>query len=352
MNPKTGRVYSIVNQQWAMREGFKPCSTIKLVTALAGLNERVIDPADTTAISDSNKVDLTRALAYSKNEYFQTVGGEVGFSKMISYARLLGFGEKTGVNARSETAGRVPKSKTGPAVNHMSSHGDDFKVTALQLATMVSAIANGGELLAPFVARRPQDERQTPKVRRRLNLEPDSFQRLLPGMIGSVKYGSGKLAFDPQATVAGKTGTCIENGTWVGLFTSYAPLNDPQLAIAVIARGNDGRHHFPAAVAGRIYRQLNGRMLLAGTNEIASRQPQTVSPSEAEVDDDDEADNSSDEGDDSALSKSVQPQTVWGDQQKPIASKVRPTVMAIPARTPTPEIKSIERQRRVGGKQN
>src|SRR5581483_119220 len=85
---------------------------------------------------------------------------------------------------------------------------------------------------------------------------------------------------------------------------------------------------------------------------IASRQPQTVSPSEAEVDDDDEADNSSDEGDDSALSKSVQPQTVWGDQQKPIASKVRPTVMAIPARTPTPEIKSIERQRRVGGKQN
>jgi len=43
-------------------------------------------------------------------------------------------------------------------------------------------------------------------------------------MIGSVSYGSGKRAFDPQATVAGKTGTCIDHGTWVGLFTSYAPL--------------------------------------------------------------------------------------------------------------------------------
>ena len=57
MDPKTGRIYSVVNQQWALREGFKPCSTIKLVTGLAGLNERVIDPADTTAISDSNRVD-------------------------------------------------------------------------------------------------------------------------------------------------------------------------------------------------------------------------------------------------------------------------------------------------------
>src|SRR5438046_2118827 len=87
MNPQTGQVYSIVNQQWGLREGFKPCSTIKLVTGLAGLNERVIDPSNTSAISDSNRVDLTHALAYSKNEYFQQVGGQVGFSRMISYAR-------------------------------------------------------------------------------------------------------------------------------------------------------------------------------------------------------------------------------------------------------------------------
>jgi len=81
MDPQTGRVYSIVNQQWGVREGFKPCSTIKLVTSLAGLNESVINPADTTAISDSNRVNLTQALAYSKNDYFQQVGRQVGYEK-------------------------------------------------------------------------------------------------------------------------------------------------------------------------------------------------------------------------------------------------------------------------------
>ena len=65
MNPQSGRVYSIVNQEWGLREGFKPCSTIKLVTSIAGLNEDVIDPTDSTKISDANQVSLTRALAYS-----------------------------------------------------------------------------------------------------------------------------------------------------------------------------------------------------------------------------------------------------------------------------------------------
>src|ERR1700694_5913547 len=207
MDPQTGRIYTVVNQQWALREGFKPCSTIKLVTGLAGLNEKIIDPANTAAISYSNKVDLTSALAHSKNDYFQQVGGQVGFSKMISYARDLGLGEKTGINLQNETKGSVPKLKSGFAVNHMSSHGDDFKVTALQLATLVSAMANGGQLITPFVPRTAKDERRfTPKVRRLLNINADSFQQMVPGMIGSVNYGSGRRAFDPPATRRRQTG--------------------------------------------------------------------------------------------------------------------------------------------------
>ena len=82
---------------------------------------------------------------------------------------------------------------------------------------------------------------------------------MIPGMVGAVNYGSGRKAHHSGATVAGKTGTCIENGTWVGLFASYAPTVNPRLAVVVIARGPDARGHFPAAVAGRIYRDLNGR---------------------------------------------------------------------------------------------
>ena len=204
MDPKTGRIYSVVNQQWALREGVKPCSTIKLVTGLAGLNEKIIDPTNTAAISYSNKVDLTSALAHSKNDYFQKVGGQVGFKKMISYARQLGLGEKTGINLSNESKGSVPEEKSGFAVNHMSSHGDDFKVTAVQLATLVSAMANGGKLITPFVPRTPKDEKgPAPKVRRLVEIKADSFEHMIPGMIGSVNYGSGRRAFNPSETIAG-----------------------------------------------------------------------------------------------------------------------------------------------------
>src|SRR6267378_277653 len=328
MDPKTGRIYSVVNQQWALREGFKPCSTIKLVTGLAGLNEKVIDPSNTTAISDSNRVNLTRALAYSKNEYFQQVGGQVGFSKMISYARLMGLGEKTGINSRNESQGRVPKLKSGFAVNHMSSHGDDFKVTAVQLATLVSAMANGGKLITPFVPHTPQDEtRSAPKVRRLVSINAESFKQMVPGMIGSVSYGSGRRASNPQETIAGKTGTCIEQGAWVGLFTSYAPLNNPRLAVVVIAKGADGRNHFPAAVAGRIYRDLDGRFGTTANMQIAASRASktesigtrsTTSPARVEeiADDDEESDDVDHDKATVATSTAppaATPKTIWGD---------------------------------------
>lgn len=342
MDPQTGRIFSIVNQQWGLREGFKPCSTIKLVTGLAGLNEKVIDPAYTAAISDSNRVDLTHALAYSKNDYFQQVGGQVGFTKMISYAHRLGLGERTGINVRNEFAGRVPDFKSGFAVNHMSSHGDDFKVTAVQLATLVSAIANGGKLLTPFVPRTQRDEIQpATKVRRLVNIEAASFQQMLPGMIGSVSYGSGRRAFDSQETVLGETGTCIEEGTWVGLFTSYAPLNNPKLAVVVIARGADGRNHFPAAVAGRIYRDLNGRfgttanLQIAASREViheGARTQTTTAVKEEEITDDDEE---ADDVDNDKANIRATPKTIWGARQ-PSDSKVKRTIMPVSTKKTDP----------------
>jgi membrane peptidoglycan carboxypeptidase len=261
MDPKTGRVYTAVNQEWGVRRGFKPCSTIKLVTGLAGLNEKVIDTSYTEATYDRYHLDLTSALAHSNNTYFQQVGGRVGFDKMVSYAKELGLGEKTGINEANEYPGRLPAFKSGFGLNRMSSHGDDFEVTAVQLATLVSAMANGGKLLVPQVPRTRQEGTQfKTKVRRQVNIEADAWQRMVPGMVGAVNYGSGKKAYDPLQTVAGKTGTCIgDGGRWLGLFTSYAPLVNPKLAVVVITRGTDAHNHLPAAVAGQIYRDLNKR---------------------------------------------------------------------------------------------
>lgn len=260
MDPKSGRIYTVVNQEWALRRGFKPCSTIKLVTGVAGLCEKVIQPLQTVSDTGRYRIDLTDALAYSNNSYFQHVGGQVGFEKMVTYAREMGLGEKTGINYVNESPGKVPLFKSGYAVNHMSSHGDDFEVTAIQLATLVSAMANGGKLVIPHVPRAVSENSQfKTEVRRKINVENEAWKRMVPGMIGAVNYGSGKRAYRPEQTVAGKTGTCIGQGAWLGLFTSYAPVVNPRLAVVVITRGSDARGHLPAAVAGNIYRALSPR---------------------------------------------------------------------------------------------
>jgi membrane carboxypeptidase/penicillin-binding protein len=133
------------------------------------------------------------------------------------------------------------------------------------LATLVSAMANGGKLLVPHVPRTVDENSQfKTEVRRKISVDNETWKRMVPGMIGAVNYGSGKKAYRPEQTVAGKTGTCIgSGGAWLGLFTSYAPVVNPRLAIVVITRGTDAHNHLPAAVAGNIYRALGSRF---GTN--------------------------------------------------------------------------------------
>lgn len=284
MDPMTGRVYSVVNQEWALRRGFKPCSTIKLVTGVAGLSENAIPLVDT--VGDGYRIDLTSALAHSDNPFFQQVGVKIGSDKMVNYARALGLGEKTGLNVPFEFPGRLPEVKPGLIERRIFSHADGFEVTPLQLGTLVSAMANGGRLLQPQIPHSAKEiNKMAPKVRRQLTITPEVWQRMVPGMVGAVNYGSGRKAYDPTQTVAGKTGTCIGDGGWVGLFTSYAPLANPRLAVVVIAQGTDARRHFPAAVAGEIYRQLNHRFGTAINLQVAS----TLDDEEKEVADAEEA---------------------------------------------------------------
>src|SRR5712664_1118518 len=349
MDPKTGRIYTVVNQDWALRRGFKPCSTIKLVTGVAGLCEKVIQPVETVDVGAGN-LNLTDALAHSNNTYFQRVGGQVGFDKMVSYAHEMGLGEKTGINYVNESAGRIPLFKSGYAVNHMSSHGDDFEVTAVQLATLVSAMSNGGKLLVPHVPRTVEENSQfKTEVRRKINIENEAWKRMVPGMIGAVNYGSGKKAYRPEQTVAGKTGTCIGQGSWLGLFTSYAPVVNPRLAVVVITRGTDAHGHLPAAVAGNIYRALSPRFGTVINFQIAAADEGDETPSgngskkaaalneenaetKAAIAAEENADNSADNGNPNANANNAA-----GTDPK---TKVKPTVMTLenkakPAAKPT-----------------
>lgn len=266
LEPQTGKILSIVNQKWAIRQSFKPCSTIKLVTAFAGLNESLINQSG--VITQRNfAMNLDDALAYSNNAYFQRVGVDLGSQKMVNYARLLGLGEPTGLNVEGEVGGRVPDGNNNARIY---SHGDDFQVTPLQLAVMVSAISNGGRLVVPQIPRTKFEKANFKGyMKRQINLPPNSLLRIIPGMIGAATYGTARRGVDQSLEIAGKTGSCIGNGSWVGLFASVAPIENPQIAVVVILRGQGERGKYAAAVAGQIYNALRSRIKTGGKMNFA-----------------------------------------------------------------------------------
>lgn len=263
MEPQTGRVYAIVNQEWALRRGWNPASTIKLVTGLAGIEEKLIEPTARLRFSPrSIPLNLSEALAQSNSDYFEFVGERVGFERFIDYARRLGLGERTGINYVGETAGQLPTDRAGIDMGRLSAYGDRIQVTPVQLATLVSAIANGGALVVPRVPEATQASAGfETQVRQRLDVPQESLQQLASGMSAAVRYGTGKPAYDPALAVAGKTGTGFDRGTKLGLFASYAPVDKPRLVVVVAIQGAEESGPVAARVAGQIYRALKPRAL-------------------------------------------------------------------------------------------
>jgi len=279
LESQTGKVLSIVNQDWAIRKSFKPCSTIKLVTGVAGLNERVIKE-DGNLRSRRFPLNLDDALAFSNNTYFQAAGAQIGNEKIISYARSLGLGQPTGINATGETSGKLPFGNRNARVY---SHGDDFEVSPLQLAVMVSAISNGGKIIVPRIARTKFEKANFRGVMRsQIDLPEENLQGVVPGMIGAAQYGTARRGVDWSLGIAGKTGSCIGQGSWVGLFASVAPIENPQFSVVVITRGQSERGKYAAAIAGKIYETLRPR-IAQNRNRNSAPVPLALKP-ESKVD--------------------------------------------------------------------
>jgi penicillin-binding protein 2 len=260
MDPNNGRVFTVVNQRMALGSPVKPCSTVKMIVGLAALHEGVFDPDQDVQISSRSSMNLTDAMARSNNPVFQVLGRLLGYERVMKYATDFGFGSRTGVNYKGESDGFLPdegEEETG----HMSSHGDGFGVTAIQLAAFTCAIANGGELYTPRVLRNAEEARNfVPEVRRKIVMSPEDRMRLLAGMTGAVNYGTAKLAYNPLGQVAGKTGSCrIETRARdnLGLFTSFSSVDDPRVVVTVITSGSTEAGSRAAQIAGRIYADIS-----------------------------------------------------------------------------------------------
>ena len=268
MDPKTGRILTIVNQKLAFSSGFEPCSTIKPTIAIAGLDQGVITRDTMILVGRRRYMDLTEALAHSNNKFFEEVGRKLGFDNVHHYAEMLGLGERAGYNIEEEQPGLLPTAPPRDGVGRMSSFGQGIKITPFQLASLVSTVANGGTM---YYLQYPRSEEEiqtfSPRIRRQLDLEP-LLPELREGMLAAVMYGTAKRSYDPEGEqTLGKTGTCNDEtvGGRLGWFASYADQSQPRIVVVVLLRGVGHRVSGPGAadVAGRIYRGLSERRYFA-----------------------------------------------------------------------------------------
>jgi penicillin-binding protein 2 len=331
MEAQTGKVLTIVNQNWAERNSFKPCSTIKLVTGVAGIDQHVINPEG--GIGDSTGgVLLDGAIAHSNNGYFQRVGSNLGGSKMVQYARQLGLGEPTGINVEGETGGRVPNGNNNLRIY---SHGDDFEVTPLQLAVLTSAISNGGKKVVPQIVRtRAELADFRPQFRRSVAVPSQELDEMLPGMIGTAEYGTAHRGVDASLGLAGKTGSCIYKETWIGLFTSVAPVENPKYSVVVITRGSGERGKYAAAIAGRVYQALSPKIRpsrnLALAESRFGRRSSIQKSTAAAADEDDDDDTSADDN----ATANTRTQDQNSGAPTTAAPQYRPAPAAVPVQKP------------------
>ncbi len=281
-----------------MYETYFPGSTFKPFTALAALEDAVVDPAQRVECLGSLKigrqkfrcnkrhdwVDLYEAVVESCNVYFWALAEEVGLERINRYARAFGFADSTGIGVNSEAKGFLAtrewyeehygRFRTGYTLNTAIGQGNT-RVTVLQLALAYAAIANGGSLYVPQVVqnvRAPDgslSETFQPRIKREVGVAPQHLELMRRALIDVVQDESGtayRARNKDGVSVAGKTGTAQvvsrkgrseeSSSAWYldrshGWFAGFAPAKDPQVAFAVLVEhgGSGGASAAPIATS-------------------------------------------------------------------------------------------------------
>lgn len=261
VDPNTGRILSMVNQRLALKSGFQPCSTIKVVAALAGLSEGFLERNTMMHIYGRSRMGLTEALARSNNVFFARVGEGLGFEKVSYYAKLFGLGEKAGLDIPGEQPGILPEETPKSGMGMMTSFGDGISLTPLELAGLMTAIANGGTLYYLQYPRSADDATHlVPRVKRQLDIAY-WIPEIKPGMMGAVEFGTARRAnYDPNEPILGKTGTCTDSRspTHLGWFGSFNDVGKNKLVVVVLLTGGRGVNGpIASGIAGQVYRNLS-----------------------------------------------------------------------------------------------
>ncbi len=257
-----------------VQSAYAPGSSMKPAIAIAALEEGVADMETTCycgrtyvikdqtfkCLQSHGYLNVTTALQKSCNIYFFEMGKKLGIDKMNKYCSLLGLGQKTGIEipeaegvlasvANKEAAGQVwnPGDTVQAAIGQ-----SDHLFTPLQLANYCATIANGGTRYRPYIIKSVLSSDMSeviyetePEVLNTINVSKKTLDIVKEGMREVVVYGGPSYYFkDCIVDVAGKTGTSqlkrtTESGVTMdcnnGFFISFAPYDDPEIAIAIVA---------------------------------------------------------------------------------------------------------------------
>ena len=246
---------------------YPPGSTFKIVTGSAafelnkvGLNEPIYDggfhPLVPTMGNAGGEVlgwlTFISALAMSDNVYFYELGNRVGIDNIAKYARLYGFGEKTGIDLEGESKGLVASKqgkremwdedwRLGDTFN--AAIGQGFNLTTpMQLSVMLSIVANGGIKYQPYLVDSILNadgsffDRPKRAEAKHIDVSQQTIDYMRQGMSATTKEGGTASYFSQlPKPIAGKTGTAENShGRDHGLFVAYGPVEDPELVVVCI----------------------------------------------------------------------------------------------------------------------
>jgi len=265
-------------------QGYPPGSTFKIVTTSAGIQSGKFSPSSTLPTFSAINIGGTLfhehggagygtigfrdALAFSSNTFFYQVGMAVGPDEISKWGHRLGIGETSSMGLEGGSHGVIPTPEQKQKLYGEPWYGGDtvsmsigqgvVQVTPLELAVMVSAIANGGYRVKPHLM---ADQTNTPAtVREATGLSPGTIEVIRQGLTAVVKEGTARRLSDGSIPpTAGKTGTAEVIGQRDNaLYVGYGPLNDPQIAIAVVVENGGFGAESAVPIAHEIYKAYFG----------------------------------------------------------------------------------------------
>lgn len=273
----------------AISDTYEPGSVFKLITASASLEEGITDTDKSGEFCCTGSItvagarikcwryyrphgseSLREGLMNSCNPVFIGLGQKLGVETYFKYLNKFGLLSKTGVMLPGEANSIfIKQEKCGPVELATISFGQRFEITPIQLATAVSAISNGGNLIRPRIVTATIDSQtgertELPVDNKGEVISKEISEKVLSMMESVVSEGTGKNAKVEGFRIGGKTGTSedgVNTGKYVTSFCGVAPIDDPQLVVLVTLYNPTGKggHQgggVAAPVGGQVFSEV------------------------------------------------------------------------------------------------